>query len=48
MRIRSFLLSAILAGISLAKFQYIGVNEAGPEFGESKLPGVKNKDVGQD
>lgn len=27
------------------KFEYIGVNESGPEFGEKKFPGVKNKDV---
>jgi hypothetical protein len=48
MRVRSFLIPTVLATGGLAKFQYIGVNEAGPEFGESKLPGVKNKDVIQD
>jgi hypothetical protein len=27
------------------KFDYIGVNESGAEFGEKKFPGVKGKDV---
>jgi hypothetical protein len=27
------------------KFEYIGVNESGAEFGEKTFPGVKGKDV---
>lgn len=27
-----------------SKFKFFGVNESGPEFGESHLPGVKNTD----
>ncbi|KAF2404470.1 endo-beta-1,4-glucanase [Trichodelitschia bisporula] len=26
------------------KFQFFGINESGPEFGEKKFPGIKNKD----
>jgi endoglucanase len=28
-----------------SKFQWFGINESGPEFGEKKFPGVKGKDV---
>jgi hypothetical protein len=28
-----------------AKFDFVGVNEAGPEFGDKKFPGIKEKDV---
>jgi hypothetical protein len=27
------------------KFDFVGVNEAGPEFGDGKFPGIKKKDV---
>ena len=36
---------ALLAGTAVAKFDYIGMNEAGPEFGEKNIPGILNKDV---
>jgi len=26
-------------------FEFFGVNESGPEFGEKKFPGIKGKDV---
>lgn len=42
---RSFWALGLLAGTAVAKFDYIGINEAGPEFGEKKIPGVLNKDV---
>jgi hypothetical protein len=41
----SFWALALLAGSAIAKFDYVGVNEAGPEFGEKNFPGVLNKDV---
>jgi hypothetical protein len=41
----SFWALALLAGPAVAKFDYIGINEAGPEFGEKNIPGVLNKDV---
>ncbi len=28
----------------LNKFQFVGMNEAGPEFGEKNFPGTKGKD----
>jgi len=42
--LRSFLAVPLLVGLVTAKFQYVGVNEAGPEFGDKKFPGVLNKD----
>jgi endoglucanase len=44
MRIHSFISACLVASVA-AKFEFIGVNEAGPEFGEKNLPGLKNKDV---
>jgi hypothetical protein len=46
MRVPSLAVSAWFITTVVAKFKYIGVNEAGPEFGEKKIPGVKDKDVG--
>lgn len=28
-----------------SKFQWFGINESGPEFGEKKFPGIKDKDA---
>jgi hypothetical protein len=44
MYVQSFI-SACLVAVVAAKFPYIGVNEAGPEFGDKNLPGTKGKDV---
>jgi endoglucanase len=30
---------------SASKFDYFGVNESGPEFGEKQFPGIKDKHV---
>ena len=44
MRLQS-VISACLVAVAAAKFPYVGVNEAGPEFGNKNLPGTKGKDV---
>jgi len=42
---RSFWALGLLAGTAVAKFDFIGINEAGPELGEKNIPGVLNKDA---
>ena len=44
MHLAAALAAAAPAHKRAATFQFLGVNEAGPEFGESKLPGVYNTD----
>jgi endoglucanase len=55
MHFASILLAASTAGFALAasvtekkkrvsKFQFFGVNESGPEFGNTNFPGVKGTD----
>jgi hypothetical protein len=46
MRLLQIVLTALVMKNAIAaNFDFFGVNESGPEFGEKEWPGVKNKHV---